>query len=86
MTIQRAMPLSNEDKISSVFDKEDKEKLEAEEVNKLILNSLCSEIMDEVMDLGDAYPLDCKITPRNKTSSSLNGRKQSRSKPKQKMV
>jgi hypothetical protein len=80
MTIQSAMPLSNEDKISSVFDKEEKEKLEAEEVDKLILNSLCSEIMDEVMDLGDAYPLDCKITPGKKSSSSPNGHKKSRSK------
>jgi hypothetical protein len=42
--------------------------------------------MDEVMDLGDAYPLDCKITPRNKSSSSLNGCKKSRSKSKKKKV
>jgi hypothetical protein len=54
-------------KIKSVqfFDKEEKEDLEAEEVDKLILKFLCSEIMDEVMDLGDAYPLDCKITLGN---------------------
>jgi hypothetical protein len=84
--IKRLDTISNEDKISSVFDKEEKEELDEEKVDRLILNSLCSEIMDEVMDLGDAYPLDCKITPRNKTSSSLNGCKQSRSKPKQKMV
>jgi hypothetical protein len=82
--IKRLDTISNEDKISSVFDKEEKEELEAEEVDKLILNSLCSEIMDEVMDLGDFYPLDCKITPGKKSSSSSNGRKKSRSKSKQK--
>jgi hypothetical protein len=82
--IKRLDTISNEDKISSVFDKEEKEELEAEEVDKLILNSLCSEIMDEVMDLGDVYPLDCKITPGKKSSSSSNGRKKSRSKSKQK--
>jgi hypothetical protein len=80
MTNQRVMPLSNEDKIISVFDKEEKDKLQAKEVNKLILNSLCSEIMDEVMDLGDAYPLDWKINPGNKSSSSPNDCKKSRSK------
>jgi hypothetical protein len=31
---------------------------------------LCGEIMDEVMDLGNAYPKDCKIIPRQQTSSS----------------
>jgi hypothetical protein len=30
----------------------------------LILNSLCSEIMDDVMDLNSAYPLDCKTIPK----------------------
>jgi hypothetical protein len=32
--------ISKEDKISLIFDKEEKEELEAEEVDKLILNSL----------------------------------------------
>jgi hypothetical protein len=41
-----------------------KEMLEEEEVDKLILNSLCSEIMDEVMDLYNAYPTDCDTAPR----------------------
>jgi hypothetical protein len=58
--------------------------MKTEEVDKLILNSLCSEIMDGVMNLGNVYTLDCKITPRNKSSSSLNGRKKLRSKSKQK--
>jgi hypothetical protein len=79
MTIQRAMPLSNEDKISSVFDKEER-KIGSWEVDKLILNSLCSEIMDKVINLGDAYSLDCKITLGNESSSSPNGRNKSRSK------
>jgi hypothetical protein len=41
-----------------------------EEVHKLILNSLCSEIMDEVMDTGSAYPKDCNTTPISKSSST----------------
>jgi hypothetical protein len=68
--LKRLETATNDDRISMVFDKEEKEEMENEEVDKLILNSLCSEIMDEVMDLGNAYPLDCKITPRHKTSSS----------------
>jgi hypothetical protein len=58
------------DRISEIFDKEEKEEMENEEVDKLILNSLCCEIMDEVMDLGNAYLHDCKVTPKNKPSSS----------------
>jgi hypothetical protein len=67
--LKRLETSTNDDRISMVFDKEEKEEME-NEVDKLILNSLCSEIMDEVMNLGNAYPLDCKITPRHKTSSS----------------
>jgi hypothetical protein len=62
--------LENRDRICDIFDNEEKEEMENEEVNKLILNSLCYEIMDEVMDLGNAYPQDCKITPNYKPSSS----------------
>jgi hypothetical protein len=47
-----------------------KRKWKNEKVDKLILNSLCCEIMDEVMNLGNAYPKDCKITPKPKPSSS----------------
>jgi hypothetical protein len=43
------------DRISEIFDKEEKEEMENEEVDKIILNSLCCKIMDEVMDLGNAY-------------------------------
>jgi hypothetical protein len=35
------MGKSNNDRISDVFDKEEKEELDDEEVDKLILNSLC---------------------------------------------
>jgi hypothetical protein len=62
--------VENRDKISDIFDREEKEKMENEEVDKLILNSLCCEIMNEVMDLGNAYLKDCKITPKHKPSSS----------------
>jgi hypothetical protein len=53
-----------------VFDKEEREELERGEVDRLILNSLCSEIMDEVMDLGNTYPQDCNITLKHEISSS----------------
>jgi hypothetical protein len=32
--------------------------------------SLCGDIMDKVMDLGNAYLKDCKITPSQQASSS----------------
>jgi hypothetical protein len=60
----------NGDKISEIFYTEEKEQLENEEVDKLILNSLCCEIMDKVLDLGNAYPHDCKVTPKHKLSPS----------------
>jgi hypothetical protein len=63
-----------------------REELEIEEVDKLILNSLYCEIMDEVMDLGNAYPLDCNTTPRENPSSSSTKRKKTRSKSKNKKV
>jgi hypothetical protein len=51
------------DKIAYVFDREEKEELENEEVDKLILHSLCSEILEEVMDLGSASLMGCDTTP-----------------------
>jgi hypothetical protein len=56
----------NIDEVSKIFDQEEKE-LAEEEVDKLILNSLCYEIMDEVMDLDSAYPSDCKTIPRKQS-------------------
>jgi hypothetical protein len=47
-----------DDKISSAFDKEEKEEKESEQVDKLILNSISNKIMDEMMDLGNVYLLD----------------------------
>jgi hypothetical protein len=81
---KRAEEAKNKDMISEVFDEEEKEEEENEEVDKLILNSLCSEIMDEVMDLGTAYPKDCKSTPRQHTSSLSKKAKKIRSKAKNK--
>jgi hypothetical protein len=63
-----------------VFDSEEKEMAQDEEVDKLILNSLCSEIMAEVMDLDSAYNLDHKTTPRNKSASPTNSAKKSNKK------
>jgi hypothetical protein len=54
------------DEVSKNFDQEEKEMAE-EEVDKMILNSLCSEIMDKVMNLDSAYPLDCKTIPKEKS-------------------
>jgi hypothetical protein len=44
---------------------------EEEEIDKLMLKSLCSEITDEVMSLDNTYPKDYgKIPSRKKSSSS----------------
>jgi hypothetical protein len=82
--INRLQPVIDDDSISSFFDKEEKEEKEREEVDKLILNSLCNEMIEEVMDLGNAYPLDCNATPRHKPSSSSKISKTSRNKAKTK--
>jgi hypothetical protein len=58
------------DLIGDIFYIAEKEEMENEEVDKLILNSLCSEIMDEVMDLGSSYPNGCNTTPRARSSST----------------
>jgi hypothetical protein len=60
----------NPDLICSIFDKEEKEMLEGEEVDKPFLNALCSDIMDELMDLGSAYPTDGKTNQSEKSPSS----------------
>jgi hypothetical protein len=69
-----------DDKISSAFDKEEKEEKKSEEVDKLILNFISNKIMDEMMDLGNTYPLDWNVTPRHKPSSSQKISKKWRSK------
>jgi hypothetical protein len=58
------------DLIEDIIDVEGKEEMENEEVDKLILNFLCSEIMDEVRDLDNAYPNGCNINPRARSSST----------------
>jgi hypothetical protein len=68
--LERLKSISTDDKISLIFDKEEKEALEEEEVDKLILNFLCCEIMDKVMDLGNDYLMNCKVISRRKPSSS----------------
>jgi hypothetical protein len=60
--IERLKGIRNKDRISDIFYKEEKEELDKKELDKLFLNFLCCDIMDEVMDLGNAYLLDCKIT------------------------
>jgi hypothetical protein len=59
--------IKTHDVVSKFFDQEEKELDEEEEVDKLILNSPCSDIMDEVMDLDSAYPVDCKTIPKKKS-------------------
>jgi hypothetical protein len=70
LELERTAVASSKNLISEVFDKDEKEELDNEEIDKLILNSWCGEIMDEVMELGNAYLKDCKFTPRQQTSSS----------------
>jgi hypothetical protein len=67
--LDRVVCQPNVNKVEEIFFEEEKEELENEEVDKLILNSLCSDIMDEAMDLGSAYPKDCNTTPMSKPSS-----------------
>jgi hypothetical protein len=55
--------------VEDIFDEEKKEEMKNAEVDKLILHSLCSEIMDEVMDLSNAYLDGCNNTPRIRSSS-----------------
>jgi hypothetical protein len=82
--LERLQGLNTTDFISEVFDKEEKEEVDNQEIDKLLLNSLCCDIMDDVMDLGNAYPSDGKITPRQKPSSSLKANNKSASKKKHK--
>jgi hypothetical protein len=82
LELKRLETQPNTDRICHVFDKEEREEMENEEIDKLILNLLCGEIMDEVMDLGIAYPMDCKNTPGQKSSSSSKNRKKSKEKGK----
>jgi hypothetical protein len=76
--IDRVLCKPKIDKIDNIFDVEEKEEIENEEVYKLILNSLCSEIMEEVMDLGSAYPKDCNTTPISRASSTSTKRAKKR--------
>jgi hypothetical protein len=82
--LDRLQQVLDEDKINSVFDNEEKEEREREVVDKLILSSLCNEIVEEVIDLGNAYLRDCNVTPKQKSSSSTKISKTSRSKSKNK--
>jgi hypothetical protein len=63
---------------------EEREEMENEEVDKLILNSLCSEIMGEVMDMGSAYLKDYNTTPISKSSSTTTTKANRKKKSKRK--
>jgi hypothetical protein len=80
----RHLDVNTLDATCEAFDKEEKEELEREEGDKLILNSLCAELMDEVIDLGNAYLPNCNITPRQKNIFLVKKDKNSRSKGKKK--
>lgn len=64
---------------TSVFDKEEKEMAEEDEVDRFILNNLCSEIMDEVMDQDSEHIVQAHTDPRKGTTSK-NKRKASKKK------
>jgi hypothetical protein len=70
LEVERMSKQENPDSICSIFDTEEKEMLEEEEVDKLFLNALCSDIMDEVMDSDSAYPMDGKTDQSEKSPSS----------------
>lgn len=57
-------------KKNDVFDKEQKELDEVDELDKFILNHLCSDIMEEVMDMGSDF--DKFVAATHKKSSRKN--------------
>ena len=63
------------DKKSNVVEKEEKELAEEEELDKFILNHLCGEIMEEVMDLGNDQVdlIASKTKPKSKKSKKGRG-------------
>jgi hypothetical protein len=63
---ERWLDIIEQDKIERIFDKEQKEMDEEEEIDKLMLRSLCSDITDEVMSLDNAHPMDCGKIPNKK--------------------
>jgi hypothetical protein len=68
---QRWLDITVQEKSERIFEKEQKEMDEEEEIDKLMLKSLWSEITDEVMSLDNTYPKDYgKIPSRKKSSSS----------------
>jgi hypothetical protein len=71
MESERLKKQTYADPICLVFDKEEKEMLEEDVVNKLILNSVCRGIIDEVIYLCSAYRMDGNTTPKTNKSSSL---------------
>jgi hypothetical protein len=60
---ERRVEKVNIEEVSKKIYQEEKELAEEEEVDKLILNSLCCEIMD----LDSAYPSGGKTIPRKKS-------------------
>jgi hypothetical protein len=55
------------DKKSQVLDKAEQERLEEEELDKIFLKNICSEIMDEVMDLGSDFDVILPSASKNKS-------------------
>jgi hypothetical protein len=53
--------------------------LEEEELDKILLNNICCEITEEVMDLGGDRVV---VPPKNRSSKKLHVKKHSRSKSK----
>jgi hypothetical protein len=50
-----------------------------DELEKILLNNICSEIIEEVMDLGGDHVV---MPPKNRSSKKLHVKKNSRSKSK----
>ena len=73
--LDRMFDLHVVDKKTNVLEKEEKELAEEEELDKFILNHLCGEIMEEVMDLGNDQVdlIASKTKPKSKKSKKGRG-------------
>jgi hypothetical protein len=75
LEVSKTVDKINSREISRIFYQGEKELAEEENVDKLILHSMCSEVMDQVMDC--AYPSDYKTIPRKKSPRPSQKGKQS---------
>lgn len=68
----RLLEDNQQDLKSRVFAQEEKEIAEEEEIDRVILNNLCSDIMDEVLDVGSEQIVLARTAHGRRKSSSTN--------------